>query len=227
MMDWCKGVEFYEKLANYHLRYAKFLAEKYRFNFSYDSGLLGLYKDKKQISNISYYKGDFNNEFYDCLLSKYGISRVQIENLIKILDTSDFSDDIVSEILDTFNYTNYDLNKLSLEYKETNKLNNKYRTFQNHVKDKTLIIDLNYEQFSFPTPLMHIKVKQFKIRCNIDGLGYENFSLYYKDLSLKPRELRLDNTVLYIPITDHAIDKNAKLISFDQRVIINLNEFQN
>lgn len=26
IMDWCKGVEFYEKLAKYHLRYAKFLA---------------------------------------------------------------------------------------------------------------------------------------------------------------------------------------------------------
>lgn len=227
MIYWCKGILFYEKLAQYHLRYAEYLSKKYGFNFTYDTKLLGLYKDKKQISNMSYYKGDFNREFYDCLLKKYGISQVQIEDLMHELDTSDFSKDIKSSILDIFNYTNYELHQLQLAYHESSRLNDKYRTFKNHIKDKVIINEVVFESFHFPRPRVHIKVKTFNIRCNLTGLGYENFVHYYQDFNLKPQELKLDTVRIHVPVTDHVINKNGKLISFDQRVIINLNEYQN
>lgn len=225
-MDWCKGVEFYEKLAQYHLRFAKVLADKYGFNFTYDVNQLGLYKDKKMISNMSYYKGDFNKEFYDCLLIKYGISRVQIEDLIAKMESSDFRGDIISNVLDVLSYTNYDIHELKLEYSDTSKLNNKYRTFKNHVKDKAIITDLQFDGFTFPTPYVHIKSKSFRIKCNLHGLGYENFIHYYQDYSLPPQTILLDKMKITVPVTDHVIQK-GKLISFDQRVIIYLNESQN
>lgn len=222
-MDWCKGVTFYEKLAQYHLRYAEYLANRYGFNFSYDAKLLGLYKDKKQMSNMSYYKGNFDDQFYDCILAKYNISRVQLEELMVKMETTDFSSDIVSSVVDTFSYTNYDVHTLTLEYKESKRLNNKVRTFKNHVKDKAILDEIKFDGFTFPRPLIHIKKKIFKIECNIDGLGYECFSHYYKNLTLPPQTLKLDKLTVNIPVTDHVIQK-GKLISFDQRVIINLNE---
>lgn len=142
------------------------------------------------------------------------------------MEASDFSGDIISNVLDMLAYTNYETNELHLEYTVTSKLNNKYRTFKNHVKDKTIVTDLRFEGFTFPTPFVHIKKKDFKIRCNLSGLGYENFIHYYQDFSLPPQTVILDKMKVIIPVTDHVIQK-GKLIAFDQRVIINLNEFQN
>lgn len=226
-MDWCKGITFYEELAKYHLRYAKHLAEKFGFNFTYDVSLLGLYKDKKQISNTSRYKGNFDQQFYDCILKKYSIYQNQIEELIYKLRTSDFNKDITSDILDRFNYTNYDVQEYECNYVDNNRLNNKYRTFKNHIKDKVVINDVNYVDFTFPKPSSHIKEKKFNIRVNIEGLGYECFKLYYKDNTLPERTLCLDRMIIKIPYTDHVINRKALLISFDQRVIINLNEIKN
>lgn len=223
MMDWCKGVTFYETLAQFHLRYAKFLASKYHFNFDLDNNILSQYRSKKDMTRVSYYKGSFDEEFYEHLYSKYNISRSQIESLIYKLRTADMNKDITSSIIDHLPTYNYEVDQFNYTY-TLNKLNNKYRTFKNHIKSKSELFVDGDNTFSFPILYRYIKPTSFKIRLNVTGLGYEWMSHYYQDYTLPNNVVDLDGFKFRIPDTDKLIYKNHRLVGFPQEIIINLNE---
>lgn len=223
MMDWCKGITFYETLANFHLNYAKFLARRYNFNLELDSSKLALYRSTKDMTRGSVYKGNFDNEFYDHLNDKYAIQKFQIDELMNKLNSCDFTTDVISDVIDQINSINYDIELYDGQYLNTYRLNNRYRTFSNHVKDKSLVYDVNI-RMDFPILRRYSKPTLFSIRGNVQGLGYENFDLYYHDSHLKPFTLKLDKLEISIVHQDKVIFNNRKLVGFPNEIIINLNE---